>query len=78
MIKRIYKESLMDREIWEDEWERLIDQGWQLCRARRFRPLFGRYWEIEARYELSGRSHTVEAPTLKIAMKKLAKLVTEP
>lgn len=62
----------MHREDWEDAWERLISEGWFLCRERKFRPLFGRYWEIEARHESSGRSFIIEAPTIKIAMKKLA------
>ena len=67
----------MVQETWEDAWERLINEGWQLCRERRFRPLFGRYWEIEALHEPSGRSFTVEAPTLKIGMKKVKALVSK-
>ena len=65
----------MDRDCWEEVWDRLIDEGWQLVREKRFRPLFGRYWEVEARHESSGRLLNVEAPTMKIAMKKLVSLL---
>ena len=61
----------MHREEWEDAWERLIAEGWFLCRERKFKPMIGRYWEIEARHEPSGRSFVIEAATLKIGMKKL-------
>ena len=39
--------------------------------GRVFTPLLGRYWRLEAVHRMSGRRHAAEAPTLKIALKKL-------
>ena len=63
----------------DSEWEmcriRLAAEGWDLKRTRIFKPMFGRYWMVEARHRMSGLRREVEAPTLKIALKKLSTVI---
>ena len=61
----------LKQEAWQIIWDRLTNAGWHMEQRRLFAPLLGRYWCVEAVHRMSDRRYAAEAPTLKIALKKL-------
>ena len=61
----------MDNYAWKVFLEELAVAGWTVAWERKFRPMFGAYIDVRAVHAPTGRTIRVEAPNLRIAVKKL-------
>ena len=64
-----------DRPAGDPGWDMLVEEwageGWCVAVERKFRPMFGAYFEVRADHGPTGRAIRFDAPNMRIAVKKM-------